>query len=97
MTLPEQMLFHPSQSWNTATYLSEKAFIRTTTFILNLRKHTSTMLSSIRTTLDLETSRSSPTTSPLEFPSLAFDVWLLAAVWSKPEMLDSLSGILWSS
>jgi len=97
MTLPEQMLFHPSQSWNTAISLSEKASITTAAFILNLRKDTSTMLSSIRTTLDLETSRSSPATSPLEFPSLAFDVWLLAAVWSKAEMLDSLSGILWPS
>jgi len=47
--------------------------------------------------LDLETPRPSATTGTLEFSSLGFDVWLLVFVWSKPEMLDAFSRVLWSS
>ena len=47
--------------------------------------------------LDLETLGPSATTSLLEFATLALDIWLLVLVWAHSEMLDSFSGILWSS
>jgi hypothetical protein len=47
--------------------------------------------------LDLETTRSSTTTSTLELATLALDVWLLVLMWAEAEVLDSLTGILWST
>jgi len=47
--------------------------------------------------LDLETSGGSATTSSLELAALGLDVWFLVLVRSETEMLDSLSGILWST
>lgn len=47
--------------------------------------------------LHLETPRSSPSTSPLEFPSLALDVRFLVLVRTHSEMFDRLSRILGSA
>lgn len=46
--------------------------------------------------LDLETLRPSATTGTLEFPALRLNVWLLVLVWAETEVLDSLSGVLWT-
>jgi len=47
--------------------------------------------------LHLETLGPSSTTGLLELASLALDVWLLVLVGAHAEVLDSLSGVLWSS
>lgn len=47
--------------------------------------------------LDLETSGPSASTSLLELASLGLDIWFLVLVWAETEMLESLSGVLWSS
>lgn len=46
--------------------------------------------------LDLETLRPSATTGTLEFPTLRLNIWLLVLVWAETEVLDSLSGVLWT-
>lgn len=47
--------------------------------------------------LNLETSRPSATTGPLELATLAGDSWFLVGVGSEAEVLDGLAGVLWSS
>lgn len=47
--------------------------------------------------LHLETLRPSSATSLLELSAFALDIWLLVLVWSHAEVLDRLSGVLWSS
>jgi len=47
--------------------------------------------------LYLETTGSSASTGLLELASLGLDVWLLVLVWAETEMLDSLTGVLWTS
>jgi len=53
--------------------------------------------SPIRSSLDLETSGGSATTSSLELATLGLDVWFLVLVRTETEMLDCLSGVLWST
>lgn len=47
--------------------------------------------------LDLETSRASATTSALELAALGLDVGLLVLVGAHTEVLDSLTGVLWTA
>lgn len=46
------------------------------------------------TTLNLETPRPPPPSSPLKFPPLALNIRLLMRMWPKPKMFHSLSRIL---
>ena len=52
---------------------------------------------SSRSHLDLEATGTSASTSLLELASLGLDLWLLVRVWAKTEVLDSLTGVLWST
>lgn len=47
--------------------------------------------------LDLEAARSSPSTSALEFATLASDVWFLVTVRAKAEVLDGFTSVLRST
>lgn len=52
------------------------------------------MSSSLRHSLDLETTRPSATTGALELATLALDVRLLVLVGTEAEMLDGFTGVL---
>jgi len=51
----------------------------------------------IATHLDLETSGRTTTTSLLELTAFGLNIRFLVLVWSHAKVLNSLSGVLWSS
>jgi len=77
--------------------ISSHITAKTPRYLICQQSHTSVALSPVLSNLDLESSGGSSSTGFLEFASLRLDVWFLVLVGSETEMLNSLSGILWSS